>query len=334
MVVKNPLSRKMFFPLLILLAIAGFLTGVLCGSEFLSIKKLFFPEGKFSPTLLAKGRLLQSSGAFLAGSSLALAGAAYQAVLRNILAEPYILGVSSGSALGAAIAFISGAAMIFPGAVTLFAAAGALFALFLVLSLGFYRKNSSSDLLLSGVIVGTLLSSCLMAAVTLASSREMYSLTWFLLGDLSALDPAHLVFSGLSTLIFAFILFLFSSRANLLALGEEYAYSMGISPRKNAFWIILTASLLAAQTVALCGIIGFVGLIIPHIIRKLYKADNRKLFPAAFLAGGTFLLFCDTLSRSIFPEREIPIGVITALVGGPLFLVLLRKKWNSGGKNE
>lgn len=331
---RNSFFRRTFFFQLFLLALAGILLGTVCGSEFYSIKELFFPEGTFAPTLLAKSRLLQSAGAFLAGASLALAGAVYQAVLRNILAEPYILGVSSGSALGAALAFITGAVLISPYAIALFAALGALGALFLVLFLGFRQKGSGKDLLLSGIIVGTVLSSLLMAAVTMASTREMCGLAWWLLGDLSAVDPGLLAAFWITTPLFALFLFYLAGRANILALGDEYAWSMGVDPRKTAFFLILFASLLASQTVALAGIISFVGLIVPHIVRRSYCADNRYLFPASFLAGGVYLLFCDTLSRSIFTEREIPIGVITALAGGPLFLFLLRKRSGNEGEND
>ena len=327
-----PFFRKHFFLLLFLLLPISFLLGCSLGSEFYSMEALFFPEGKFAPTLLAKSRLIQILAAFLAGSSLALAGAVYQAVLRNILAEPYILGVSSGSALGAALAFLTGGALLTPLALPLFAALGAILSLGMVLFLGFRKKGAGgNDLLLSGIIVGSILSSLLMALVSMASTKEMCGLAWWLLGDLAAVDPSLLFFFSLTTPLLAIFLFLLAPCANLLSLGEEYAYSMGINPKRNAFFLILFASLLVSQVVALAGIISFVGLIVPHIIRKLYRGDNRYLFPASFLGGGIYLILCDTLSRSIFPEREIPIGVITALAGGPLFLFLLQRKEGKNG---
>ena len=158
---RNSFFRRTFFFQVFLLALAGILLGTVCGSEFYSIKELFFPEGTFAPTLLAKSRLLQSAGAFLAGASLALAGAVYQAVLRNILAEPYILGVSSGSALGAALAFITGAVLISPYAIALFAALGALGALFWCFFWGSGRKAPAKICFFPGSLWGRSFPVCL-----------------------------------------------------------------------------------------------------------------------------------------------------------------------------
>ena len=192
-----------------------------------------------------------------------------------------------------------------------------------VLLLGMLNKGDSTSLLLSGVVAGTISSSCLMCLVTIAGTQEMCSMTWFLLGDLAATDPLLLRFFAVFAPCVAFLLWLLSPKANALALGDDYAWSMGSDPKKTSCALIFLASLLTAGSVALSGIIGFVGLIVPHILRKCGYSDNRKLFPLSFFAGGVFLIFCDLVSRSVFPEREVPSGVITSLLGGALFLWLL-----------
>lgn len=311
------------FFLLFILYIPVILSALLFGSWNIPFPELFSPSPETD--LVLKVRLMRILTAFLVGGSLSLAGAVYQAVLRNVLAEPYILGISSGSALGAALAFVSKLALISVYMVPLCAAGGALAILFFVLSYGASGKGTNR-LLLAGVIAGTVASSILMALVSFADSGEMSSVFWFLLGDLSAPDPQIFRFFAFFAAGTAFLLCLLAPKGNALALGEEYAWSMGVDPVKMSLLLVGLASLLAAGSVALSGIIGFVGLIIPHLIRKFDFSDNRILFPASFFSGGVFLIFCDLLSRCIFTEREIPIGVMTSLLGGPVFLWLLRNK--------
>lgn len=319
---KRLAGRQLLFLLfLLLLAVLVILAALFCGSSFVPYGEFYDGNGALVP--LVRARMSRILTSFVVGGSLALAGCAYQAVLRNPLAEPFILGVSGGSALGAALSFITGAAVSSIYAIPAFAALGGLCAVSFVLLLGMLNRGDSTSLLLSGVVAGTISSSCLMCLVTIAGTQEMCSMTWFLLGDLAATDPLLLRFFAVFAPFIAFLLWLLSPKANALALGDDYAWSMGSDPKKTSCALIFLASLLTAGSVALSGIIGFVGLIVPHILRKCGYSDNRKLFPLSFFAGGIFLIFCDLVSRSVFPEREVPSGVITSLLGGALFLWLL-----------
>lgn len=321
-------GRIFFLSVLFLLFVLVMSAALFFGAGVLSASGIFEGDGgKFSPLFLA--RLSRVTAAFLVGGSLALAGCVYQSILHNPLAEPFILGVSGGAALGTGIAFASKVVLISIYMVPLFASAGALIMVAFVLLLGMTRKGDANTLLLSGVIGGTTASSILMCLISFAGTEEINSITWFLLGDLSATDPALLHFFAVFAPCIVFFLWLLSPKANAISLGEEYAKSMGINFHKNCILLLFFASLLAAGSAALSGIIGFVGLIVPHILRKWGFADQRVLFPLSFFSGGIFLTFCDLLSRILLPEREIPIGAITSLSGGAFFLYLLYAKKGS-----
>ena len=325
------IRKKVFilFLFLFLIYIPVLLLALLWGSRNLSIHALF--SCQLETLLLLKVRFMRIATAFFAGGSLALAGSVYQAVLRNPLAEPYILGVSSGASLGVALSFITGAAAFSVYMVPGFAVAGAVLILAMVLLYGSAGRGTES-LLLAGVIAGTIASGLLVTILSFADSREISSVFWFLLGDLSSADPVLFRLFAILVPVISILLCLLSAKCNALSLGNEYAWSMGIDPLKMTLLSVGLASLLAAMSAALTGIIGFAGLIIPHIIRKCSFHDNRVLVPASFLTGGVFLILCDLVSRSVFPEREIPIGVITSLLGGPLFLwILQQKKHNREG---
>lgn len=327
---KKIYSKTFLFSfLLVTLSLFIISAALFFGSSFVPFRDFFTENGAISPIILS--RIYRIAAAFFAGGSLALSGSCYQAVLRNPLAEPYILGVSSGAALGTALAFITKAAQVSIYILPAFAAAGGVAAIFLVLLPSLFRKGDNTTLLLSGVITGTVFSSILMALITFAGTQEISSVTWFLLGDLSSSDPLLLRFFMVISIILVLLLILLSPKANALMLGDDYARSMGIEPLKTSILLLFLASLLTAGSVALTGIIGFAGLIVPHILRKCGFSDNRKLFPLSFYGGGLFLVFCDLLSRSIFTAREIPIGVITAFLGGILFLRLLYNNNNKEG---
>lgn len=323
---KQRQKEYLFLFSFIFLSFLIFFCAFFLGSSHLSFKEIFSDplSGNLSPLALA--RITRILASFMVGGSLALAGSVYQAVLRNPLAEPFILGVSGGAALGTALAFVTGAAMAGTLFIPLFAASGGLLTVLLVLLLGMTGKGDKNLLLLSGVIAGTLSSSILMCLISFAGTQEMCSVTWFLLGDLSAADPVLLRFFSFAAPLIAFFLFLLSPKANALASGNDYARGMGVDPVKAGYLLLILATLLTAGSVALSGIISFAGLIVPHILRKWGFADNRKLFPLSFFTGGIFLIFCDLLSRSIFQAREIPAGVITSFSGGLLFLWILYRK--------
>jgi iron complex transport system permease protein len=260
------------------------------------------------------------------GAALSCSGCALQAVLRNPLAEPYVLGVSSGGSLGAALMIALGLASLTPLALPAGAFVGAAATLFLVCLLasrvGGYAPNT---LILTGVVVGSILSSLLMLLLSFAQSRAVHSITWWMLGSLQSASWSLLALvAGLvATAIAALIV---EARSlNALLLGADAAYHLGVRTRVAMPVILAAATLAAASAVAVSGIIGFVGLIIPHALRRLTGANHRVLLPCAAVFGGTFLVLCDTLARTLFAPHEIPVGVVTSLAGGPFFLYLLTR---------
>ena len=169
-----------------------------------------------------------------------------------------------------------------------------------------------------------------MYLLSVAETEELANVTWWMLGDLQSVDLDLLIFQGIYALIATVILFILGNDINAISLGDEQAFYMGVNVKRVNFILILTASLLAAGTVALAGIISFCGLIIPHIVRKLWGSDHKKIIFTNFFAGGIFLMLCDIGSRSVFTARELPIGVLTAVIGGPVFLFLLNRRSKNG----
>ena len=275
-------------------------------------------------------RLARTALSAVAGAGLSVAGVTFQAILRNPLAEPYVLGVSSGAGLGAAMALVLGlnaaGAWMVPG----MAFAGALGTIVLVYLLAprSVGISSSHTLILAGVVVSTVLGSVLMFIVSIAPSERMHGVVWWLLGSLQVLDwrllriVSAVVGSGLAFSI------LCSRDLNLMSLGEEPAAHLGLNIERTRNLFLLVASLMTGAIVAACGLIGFVGLIVPHSVRLVIGPDHRRLVIASAIAGAAFLVLTDSVARTILAPREVPVGVVTALVGGPFFLVLLRKRTN------
>lgn len=307
--------KYLLFPLI--LAAVIFCCGIFSGTEKLSFSDIR-SNGVFEL------RLFRMLGAMFIGGALSLSGMVFQAVLRNPLAEPYTLGVSAGAGVGAALAFICGlhAASIY--CVPLTALAGAAAALLLVLSVS--RAGGSEKLLLSGVIAGTICSSILMFLLSVANSDEVAAASWWLLGDLQSINEKLLLPMICITCGILFYLRWAAGELDLLALGGKEAFFLGIDVRKMTFIMVLCASVLAAGSVALAGAIGFCGLVVPHCVRRLCSASHRINVLPMFLWGGIFLMVCDILSRMILPGQELPIGVVTSLTGGPVFLWLLNRK--------
>ncbi len=316
------LSRHpVLLPILALLVIA--FAGTVLGSRCLWPTE-FYHSGSWHPLLGL--RVVRIFGTIIIGGSLALSGMVFQAVLRNPLAEPFTLGVSGGAALGATLSFVLGLRALTQYAVPFSALAGALLALGLVLLVSRSGNWCSESLLLSGVIVGTICASLLTYLLSIAQHEELAGVTWWLLGDLQGLDLAMLWPAAAYALLTLLLFRYWAGDLNALSLGEEQAFYLGVNARSLLFLLVLLASLLAAFSVCLAGIVSFCGLIIPHIVRRIYGCDHRKIVFTTFFWGAVFLLLCDLLSRSIFREREIPIGVLTALVGGPIFLLLINRR--------
>jgi ABC-type Fe3+-siderophore transport system permease subunit len=263
--------------------------------------------------------------AFLVGGSLAVCGAALQAMIRNPLAEPYLLGLSSGAGLGAVIAIASRAGG--PWTVPAAAFVGALAAVALVyrLSLVSGRRLDPHVLLLSGVVVGAFAGALMSAIMVLSDAPGVRNAFLWLLGGFGAASWEALgVFSAYACLPLALLLY-HARSLDLLALGDEPAHHLGAEVDRIRRLVYLCTALLTAASVATCGIVGFVGLVVPHAVRTRFRPLHRTLLPLVFVIGGCFLVLADVVSRTAVRPLELPVGVITALIGVPLFAVLLRR---------
>lgn len=263
--------------------------------------------------------------AFAVGGSLAVSGAALQAMIRNPLAEPYLLGLSGGAGLGAVVAIATRAAGTWAVPVAAFAGALAAIALVYRLSLAAGRRLDSRVLLLSGVVVGSFAGALMSAIMVLSPAAGIRNAFLWLLGGFgSASWQALAVFLAYAVVPLAAIGF--NARGlDLLALGEEPAHHLGADVHRTRRLIYVCTALLTAASVATCGIIGFVGLVVPHAVRTVARPLHRSLLPLVFVTGGAFLVLSDVVARTVVRPLELPVGVITALVGVPLFAVLLRR---------
>jgi iron complex transport system permease protein len=263
--------------------------------------------------------------AFCVGGSLAVSGAALQAMIRNPLAEPYLLGLSGGAGLGAVIAIATRAAGAWAVPIAAFAGAVAAVALVYRLSLVAGRRLDPRVLLLSGVVVGSFAGALMSAIIVLSPSAGIRNAFLWLLGGFGSASWQTLaVFAAYAVLPLGLIGA--SARSlDLIALGEEPAHHLGADVDRTRRLVYASTALLTAASVSACGIIGFVGLVVPHAVRTMARPLHRSLLPLVFLAGGGFLVLSDVVSRTIVRPLELPVGVITALVGVPLFALLLRR---------
>jgi len=261
------------------------------------------------------------------GAALALSGVLFQGILLNPLADPYTLGVSAGAAFGASIAILLNLGSAFVS-VPLFAFAGACLTLFMVIFLSYSAKNpmaglSSNNLILSGVIVAAILSAGISFLKFIANEQVSVIIFW-LMGSFASKTWSNVWIITAFLGIGFFISMFFARDLNLISLGPKSAASLGVDLNKVVLVLLLSGSLLAAVCVSVSGIIGFVGLLVPHMVRFITGPDNRKLIPLSMLAGAVLLLFADTVTRAVLPH-EIPIGVLTALTGGPVFCWIFKK---------
>jgi len=260
----------------------------------------------------------------LVGATLALGGLVFQALLRNPLAEPYILGISGGSAIGAIIGILMGFAR-FPG-VSLMAFAGSIAILLLILLMSSGETILKKDaLLLSGVMVNAFCAAVIMFLVSMTHDSRLHNIIFWLMGDLSMVDIRHV--GILAAMLFPgfILLFWLSNTMNLLLMGKEMAQTMGVNIQAVTVTLLVATSFMVSATVSYCGLLGFVGLVIPHLLRLLLGPDHRILVPACVLGGGAYLIFCDILARVLPKHGEMPAGVITAMIGAPLFIILLKR---------
>ncbi len=267
----------------------------------------------------------------LVGASLSTAGAAFQGMLRNPMADPYVLGISSGAALGASISIVFNLDISILGfsTISLFAFIGGLVSVFVVYNMArIKRKVPVTTLLLSGVAVGQFLTA-IMSFLMVIYSKDMNKIIHWTLGSLSGKgwEPVIKLFIPITLSII--VMNFFARDLNIMLTGEESAHSLGVEVEKTKTCILILGTFMTSMVVSISGIIGFVGLIIPHIVRIIVGPDHRILLPSSALMGGIFMIFTDTIARTIVSPMEIPVGIITALFGGPFFIYLLRKRKKS-----
>jgi iron complex transport system permease protein len=272
-------------------------------------------------------RLPRAILAVLVGGGLALSGAVFQALLRNPLAEPYILGISGGAAAGAVLVLALGLVAVASWALPLAAFAGALVAIGLVFGVAASadRRLDVRVLLLAGVVVGAFFSACIALILALTDAPTVRSAVLWMMGSLSGASWRTVAVVAAYTLPSAVLILGLARALNAMAIGEETASYLGMEVERVKRGAYGVASLIAAAGVAFTGVIGFVGLIVPHGVRLVVGSDHRALLPLSFLAGAGFLTLADLLARTVMAPVEIPIGVITAFVGVPFFLILLRR---------
>lgn len=323
--------RSAWWPLAVLaaLAVAALLLALAWGSQPLGWHALWQALARAASgteaDIVLELRLPRALAAFGCGALLALAGALLQALLRNPLAEPYVLGVSGGASVGALLALWAGLGAVWIGAG---ASGGALLATALVFLLGAraFRRHADSaaasvQLLLIGVVLGAGFGAIVSFILSVAPDRELRSMVFWMLGDLSGADRYGLALAvaGLCIAVAARL----APDLNVLLIGDAQAYTLGVDVHRLRWQVVVLASLAAGTAITVGGSIGFVGLVVPHALRLLIGHDQRVLLPAAALGGGAFLVVADTLARSAFAPVQLPVGVITAFVGVPTFLALL-----------
>ena len=310
---------------------AALLLSVGCGSQWYTPARLWqalCAADAADPVwrILCFVRLPRTAAAVLAGAALGVAGALIQSVLNNAMASPNVIGVNAGAGLGALLAasLVPGAAALLPGA----AFAGALAAALFIWMLAAVAGLSRTTLILAGVTVSSILTACMNTLKLLFPDAAVGS-TAFLLGTLSGVTTAQLQ-RALPWLAAGFVLAaLLAADLNVLQLGEDMAAGLGLSVARVRFAALLTAALLAGAAVSFAGLLGFVGLLAPHIARRLVGGDNRRLLPVTALASADLMLLCDVAARVLFAPFELPVGVLLSLVGGPFFLFLLLRRKRS-----
>ena len=315
---KTALKIK-FLSLVMLLLLVVFIA-ITKGSVNLSWSELFLDENR--PILYL--RLARIFLAILAGMGLAVCGVALQAILRNPLAEPYLLGTSSGAGLGAVLAIILGVSNLY---LSLSAFCGAILTVVLVYHLARQgNKVSAHSLILSGVIVSVAISAIMVFLISMSGNEALHGEMWWIWGSLEVYDLRLLLANAVIVIAGVLAIFVFSQDLNAISIGEEEATHLGIDTEAVKKILLVVTSLITASLVSICGIVGFVGLVIPHMTRLIVGPNHRMLLPSACISAAIFMVFCDLLSRVVFAPLEIPIGIITALIGTPVFIILLKTK--------
>ncbi len=314
-----------------LILVAIMLACSLLGSETISLKKAFTTTVNGMPAnpdreILLRVRVPRIILAAVVGAALASSGVVFQGLLRNPLADPYILGISSGAGLGVMIAVISGFSWTLWGRspVAVFAFVGSLATVWLVWFIGrLTGRFHVTGLLLAGVVVNAFFSAVIMFLTAVARSTHVHATIFWLMGNMTEEDALVLWLAAGAVITAIIALLLLGARLNAISFGEEDAINIGIDVRRTRLAAFSIAALMTAVAVSLSGLIGFVGLVVPHAVRLVAGPDHRQLIPLSAITGAAFLVVADSIARIVVAPAQLPVGVVTALIGGPFFLCLL-----------
>jgi len=318
------------FILLLIVLVITFIVAMISGISDISViemlKSLLSSSDGNTYTIINQIRFPRVILAIVAGAGLACSGCVFQGVLRNPLADPFTLGISGGAAFGASIGFAFGITKLSWIFLPLLGFFGAILSVCLVYILNMKKEFDSNSMILSGIVASYIFSSAVMLVFSISSSDQLYSAFMWLMGNLAFFDERLLPMVIILVMLGIIILCCLGNVINIISLGNEKSNSLGINTSRTVKYIFLLSSLITACIVSCCGVIGFVGLMIPHITRKFVGTNNKILMPFSAVVGSIFLLVCDTVSRTVIAPVEIPIGVITSIVGGLFFVFLLLKK--------
>lgn len=325
MEIKN-LLKQLFIQMVLLVIVV--MIAAFFGAQSISFKTAWFDPSSMDALILWQTRLPRILMAAMVGAALASAGVAFQCLLRNPLADPFILGVSGGAALGSVVGIVLQLALPWLSLVSFLSAFSSMLFIFWLASEG--RSLPVYSLLLTGVIFNSFTFAVIMLFNSIVSFQDAHRIWYLMVGGLYPESYQHLLMLAVFVGLGLFFLIWHSAKMNLLCLGEETALSLGCNPDQLRRKIFFGTSLMIGACVSVSGLIGFVGLFVPHFLRLLYGSDHRLLVPLSALLGASFLVFADTFARSILSgsayHTEIPVGVITALLGGPFFVYLLKRR--------
>jgi len=339
---RKPLTRARWLGWmsgLAALTVLSILVGAEFGDQQSSFSGLLLggdPPSETELRILLEVRLPRVLVAALLGGALSVAGVVFQALLRNPLADPYVLGVSGGASIGGVLAIVlgvgAGGAFLRGLAVPGFAFLGALAALLLIQYIATVGgRLTVYTVLLTGAIFNAFAASVIYFVQSIASLEQLHTIVFYLMGRVPLLGAAGIGALAAAILLPTLALFFLGREYNTLSLGEEGAQQLGVDVERLKRRTFVLGSLLTALTVSVAGLIGFVGLVVPHMLRMVLGPDHRLLIPAAFLGGASFLVVADLAARILIAPNELPVGVVTALIGGPFFLYLLRKRGPTHG---
>lgn len=310
--------------LLLVLTLFSFLISFSSGSSQLGfaevLSQFFNPSPGLEQQILYELRVPRSIAAFVTGALLAMSGVIMQVLLRNPLADPYILGISGGAAVAALSAITIGLGGYWVSYAAFF---GAMLSILIVFGLARSGQNwSATRLLLTGIVVSAGWGAVINILLTTSANNSVYSMLFWLMGDLSV---SRAGFVSITILVLGLLTMMYFARAlNVLSRGDLQASALGVNVPRLKLILYFTAALLTACAVSIAGTIGFVGLVIPHMLRLLGARDHRVLIPASLLLGGNFLMIADSFARTVIAPQQLPVGVVTAVIGVPVFLVILR----------